>query len=309
MRQVPLTFLTLSALCFTAFSHVYGQAATSLTTKDHVEIQQLANQYAIALDTRSNDGNTLADLFTADGELVGLRGTAKGRAELAALARRGIMTAERPVVDVSHFTTNHVIQPSAGGATGREYVVLVNFGPDDKPGGDFASIGGHYEDTYAKTPAGWRFKRREYVAARPVARPPQALTSSPGSASPTTTPTTRLGTALTADDYIAIRALANSSAYGLDTGADGRLNVRHFLTNHLIEASPEGARGKVYVMVFDIADGARPTSVVMGGHFEDVYEKTTSGWRIKSRTFFSSKSAQTLKAEAEAAAARQAPPK
>ncbi len=308
MRQLPLTFLTLSALWFTTSSDVYGQAATPLTTKDYVEIQQLASQYAVALDTRSNDGNTLADLFTADGELVGLRGTAKGRADLAALARRGIMTAERPVVDVSHFTTNHVIQPSAGGATGKEYVVLVNFGPDDKPGGDFASIGGHYEDTYVKTTAGWRFKRREYIAAKPVARPQQALTRSPGSASPTTTPTTRLGTQLTADDYVAIRALVNTSAYGLDTGADKRLNVRHFLTNHLIESSPEGARGKVYVMVFDIGDGAKPTSVTMGGHFDDVYEKTAAGWRIKSRAFFTSKSAQTLKAEADAAAPA-APPK
>lgn len=305
MRHLPPAFLTLSVLWLTASSNVHGQAATPLTTKDYVEIQQLVTRYAIALDTRSNEGNALADLFTADGELVGLRGTAKGRADLAALARRGIMTAERPVVDVSHFTTNHVIQPSSGGATGKEYVVLVNFGPDDQPGGDFSSIGGHYEDAYVKTTAGWRFKRREYVAAKPVTRPQQALTPSPGSASPVATPTTK--PVLTADDYVAIRALVNSSAYGLDTGADGRLDVRHFLTNHLIEASPEGARGKVYVMVFDIADGARPTSVVMGGHFEDVYEKTASGWRIENRTFFSSKSAQTLKAEAEAAA-RPAPP-
>jgi len=308
MKQLPLTFLTLSALWLTAASTVSGQAPTSLTTKDYVEIQQLTSQYAVALDTRSNDGNALADLFTADGELVGLRGTAKGRADLAALARRGIMTADRPVVDVSHFTMNHVIQPTAGGATGKEYVVLVNFGPDDRPGGDFASIGGHYEDTYVKTAAGWRFKRREYVAAKPVARPPQALTPSPGSASPAATQTTKPAAPLTADDYLAIRAVANTSAYGLDTGADGRLNVRHFLTNHLIEAAPEGARGKVYVMVFDIADGARPTSVSLGGHFEDVYEKTASGWRIKSRAFFTSKSAQTLKAEADAAAP-QAPPK
>ena len=308
MRQLPLTFLSLSALWVTTASTVSGQTAASLTTKDYVEIQQLTSQYAVALDTRSNDGNTLADLFTADGELVGLRGTAKGRADLAALARRGIMTAERPVVDVSHFTMNHVIQPNAAGAAGKEYVVLVNFGPDDRPGGDFASIGGHYEDAYVKTAAGWRFKRREYIAAKPVARPQQALTPSPGSGSFVGTQTATSATRLTADDYLAIRAMANTSAYGLDTGTDGRLNVRHFLSNHLIESSPEGARGKVYVMVFDIADGARPTSVRMGGHFEDVYEKTSAGWRIKSRTFFTSKSAQTLKAEADAAA-RQAPPK
>jgi hypothetical protein len=74
------------------------------------------------------------------------------------------------------------------------------------------------------------------------------------------------------------------------------------MTNHLIESSPEGARGKVYLLVIDIAQGGKPTSVNMGGRYEDVYVKTAAGWRIKSRNFFRSKSAQTLKAEAEAAA-------
>jgi hypothetical protein len=34
----------------------------------------------------------------------------------------------------------------------------------------------------------------------------------------------------------------------------------------------------------------------------DVYVRTAAGWAIKNRNFFRSKSAQTLKAEAEAAA-------
>ena len=78
--------------------------------------------------------------------------------------------------------------------------------------------------------------------------------------------------------------------------------VRHFMTNHLMEASPEGARGKVYLLVIDIARDGKPTSVNMGGHYEDVYVKTSEGWRIRSRNFFRSKSAQTVQAEASAAA-------
>jgi hypothetical protein len=74
------------------------------------------------------------------------------------------------------------------------------------------------------------------------------------------------------------------------------------MTNHLIEPSPEGARGKVYLLVIDIAQSNKPTSVNMGGHYEDVYVKTAAGWRIKTRHFFRSKSAQALKAEADAAA-------
>jgi len=86
----------------------------------------------------------------------------------------------------------------------------------------------------------------------------------------------------------------------------GTAYVRHFMADHLIEASPEGARGKVYLLVIDIGQDGKPTLVNMGGHYEDVYVKTAEGWRIKRRDFFRSKSAQTV--QAEAAAAKDAAP-
>jgi hypothetical protein len=76
--------------------------------------------------------------------------------------------------------------------------------------------------------------------------------------------------------------------------------VRHFTSNHAIEATPEGARGKLYLLVIDIARDGKPTSVNMGGHYEDDYVRTGEGWRIKTRRFFRSKSAQTVQAEAAA---------
>jgi hypothetical protein len=88
----------------------------------------------------------------------------------------------------------------------------------------------------------------------------------------------------------------------------GSAYVRHFMTNHLIEPSPEGARGKVYLLVLDIGQDGTPTSVNMGGHYEDVYVKTAEGWRIKIRNFYRSKSAQTVQAEAAAAAKPPQPP-
>src|SRR6058998_3804240 len=39
----------------------------------------------------------------------------------------------------------------------------------------------------------------------------------------------------------------------------GSAYVRHFMSNHLIEASPEGARGKVYLLVIDIGQDGKPT--------------------------------------------------
>jgi len=84
----------------------------------------------------------------------------------------------------------------------------------------------------------------------------------------------------------------------------GSAYVRHFMANHLIEPSADGARGKVYLLVIDIGMDGKQTSVNMGGHYEDTYVKTAEGWRIKTRNFYRSKSAQTLQAEAAAAAAK-----
>jgi 2,4-dienoyl-CoA reductase-like NADH-dependent reductase (Old Yellow Enzyme family) len=41
-----------------------------LTALDYFEIQQLANRYAQAIDTCSNNGYDYADLFTADGLFI-----------------------------------------------------------------------------------------------------------------------------------------------------------------------------------------------------------------------------------------------
>ena len=69
-----------------------------------------------------------------------------------------------------------------------------------------------------------------------------------------------------------------------------------------MEASSEGAKGKVYLLVIDIGQDGKQTSVNMGGHYEDIYVRTPEGWRIKRRDFFRSKSAQTVQAEATAKA-------
>jgi hypothetical protein len=55
---------------------------------------------------------------------------------------------------MSHAFSKVVIEPAAEGATGKVYL----------PGRDPNSSGGHYEDTYVKTAAGWRFKSRTYLS-------------------------------------------------------------------------------------------------------------------------------------------------
>jgi hypothetical protein len=69
---------------------------------------------------------------------------------------------------------------------------------------------------------------------------------------------------------------------------------RRFIVNHVIEPSVEGATGKVYVVEVDLPSegeklGGQLTST--GGRYEDTYEKTSGGWKFKSRAFVPSKMA------------------
>src|SRR3974377_1649514 len=115
------------------------------------------------MDRGADNGNAYADLFAADGEFVGPSGSTRGRQALAELGRTGFVDGHKPAHGVAPFIMNHVIEPAPGGASGKAYVVLVNIGEGGKPGGEFSSVGGHYEDQYVKTSSGWRFRRREFI--------------------------------------------------------------------------------------------------------------------------------------------------
>lgn len=341
----PLAVVALSLAVLTAQRS--APAAPALSADDQLEIKQLVSRYAYALDTGANNGLDYADLFAADGEFVGSRGTTRGRDALAELGRLGFVEGRKPANGVAHFIMNQVIAAAPGSATGKQYMVLVNIGENNQPGGQFSNVGGHYEDQYVKTPQGWRFKRRQFfpsAVARPGGEPQPLSSAAPPAAVARPVSTAATGASLTAQDYLEIRALAAQYAYGLDTGADngwlyanvftedgefhgppavpggkpfdarGRAQlrtfavpgngpnyVRHFTSNHLIESAPDGARGKVYLLVIDVARDGKPTSVNMGGHYEDIYVRTAEGWRIKTRHFFRSKSAQTVQAEAKTA--------
>src|SRR6516165_6773254 len=103
-----------AALAAAAVATVVGQAKPpvkpmAMTPMDYVEIRQLVNRYAFALDTGSNNGYDYADLFAADGEFI--RPYAKGREQLAALAR-----GERlGPLNTVHYIMNHVIEPTPDG--------------------------------------------------------------------------------------------------------------------------------------------------------------------------------------------------
>ena len=69
---------------------------------------------------------------------------------------------------VRHWNTNLMITPTAEGAAGQVYLVLVDFA--NKP--PTIATSASYTDELVKTPQGWRFKKRQTKGdAAPVAPP------------------------------------------------------------------------------------------------------------------------------------------
>jgi hypothetical protein len=289
-----------------------------LTALDYLEIQQLVARYAFALDSGADGGEMFAALFSKDGGFARSNGDLlRTREALADAARRGM----KGPMGISHFIMNHVIEPTADGAIGKQYAAIFDIGNDNKPSS--LRAGGTYEDVYTKTPDGWRFKRRQYIANTwgpipsyrgapfnvPVrlARPPGEKAATAGS--------------LSAEDYVEIQQLTARYPYGLETGYDGGymyadlftatgafgtrsigrealkalawqhrpgqgpLYVRNFHMNVRIDPSPEGASGRIFQVVLDIPEGDTPSTILNGGHYEDAYVQTPAGWRIKQRTY------------------------
>jgi hypothetical protein len=139
-------------------------APMTLTALDYFEIQQLVAKYARAIDTCSNNGYDYADLFAPDGYFApsqnGVVGTRfQGRERLAEASGGGVRGCKNVgwiVQGVRHIYVNHIITPSADGATGTVDMLMIGLGGDPNR----IRYEGFYADTYRKTPQGWRFASR-----------------------------------------------------------------------------------------------------------------------------------------------------
>jgi hypothetical protein len=169
-RNALLVAIVGVGLVAVATSMRVATKAPALTALDYIEIQQLVNSYAFAIDSCSNNGYDYADLYTPDGIFywgVGGR-TSVGREQLAEAAGGGKTgcqklqraTAEKPLA--THTTVNLVIEASPEGAVGKSYLVypgVLGIHSDPTHSGH---VGG-YQDVYVKTAKGWRFKSRLHV--------------------------------------------------------------------------------------------------------------------------------------------------
>ena len=84
------------------------------------------------------------------------------RAARSGIGRRLERLQERGWIEqgVRHIYTNHVITPTADGATGVVDMLMIGLGGDPNK----IEYDGYYEDTYVRTPQGWRFKQRVHHA-------------------------------------------------------------------------------------------------------------------------------------------------
>jgi SnoaL-like domain len=210
------------------------QRTVQLTDTDRREIQELATSYGRALGLCAAE--EYAALFAVpDGSFAsGPRGKVVGRDRLIALVR-----SERHCNDGSerrprNLPATNTIEATPGGAKGR--VVLTN-------------APGHYEDTYAKTSQGWRFKGRTYISKDEEAAK------------------------LTSVDFEEIRRLAGNDTGQFEDVYSTTPQGKQFRSAGVVIApSPGGATG-------------RATLKNDGGLYEDAYERTASGWRFKSRQY------------------------
>jgi len=123
-------------------------AAKSFTAQDFVEIQQLYAKYNWSLD--SGDAEAYASTFTPDGVF----NTNAGHDAIVKFANTfhaGLGA------HVRHWNTNLMITPTADGASGQVYLVLVDFA--NKP--PTIATSASYSDELVKTAQGWRFKKRQ----------------------------------------------------------------------------------------------------------------------------------------------------
>jgi len=217
---------------------------------DRQQIEELITKYARALSSCAPE--QWADLYASSGGYFGSgsRGHVTGRARLAALVR-----SEPACVRPAPSRSGSRLPPKAN--------IQIDPSPDGAVGKITLGGGAYYQDAYVKTPAGWRFRSRNVVSAQEAAAH------------------------LTVEDFTQIRTLAGehlgafedlytdgaSAPHSSATpgGGPGRLFRASGL---VITLSPEGVRGKAYL-------GGE------NGFYDDLYVRTSAGWRFASRQFVS----------------------
>jgi len=169
-----LTVIAGAALCAALFAGIAvsqrsAQNGAPLTAQDYIDIRQLIEGYSQILDNCTNNGNTYADLFTADATFgvssqwgSGVKIWFRGREQLRT-AGGGGQNACRPPQQYPeyHIVISPVITTAPGGAKATSTLLTITNKTTKQ--GDLIHWEGGYEDTFEKVANGWRFKSRVHV--------------------------------------------------------------------------------------------------------------------------------------------------
>jgi hypothetical protein len=144
-------------------------ATAKLGPQDLLDIRQLIDAYPHLLDNCVNNGNDYADLYTPDAtfgvsqEYTKAKIWFRGREQLRR-AGGGTDTACRPSQSQGHayhLNINPTITATPTGAHATSTLLTITNDTNNR--GDIVHWEGGYEDTFEKTPAGWKFKSRVHV--------------------------------------------------------------------------------------------------------------------------------------------------
>jgi ketosteroid isomerase-like protein len=119
-------------------------------------IRELMASYAQALD--ACHFADVAACFAADGEWTTDYGAARGPAEIEAFIR-GIVPVKGEGPQRKHYITNIIIRVDGDTASAVSDYLIIR----ESESGLIPVMGGTYKDRFVRTPAGWRFSRKELV--------------------------------------------------------------------------------------------------------------------------------------------------
>ena len=165
MRRIHLVTVAtvVGIVAAAALLHASQKSASpgTLTAADRLEILELYTRYSQMFDLPEGSAEGWASTFTDNGVFL----TMTGHKALAEFWTKNHAEPNRP--QRRHFTTLPLLTPTAEGATGTCYLMMVN--ASQTPPAMLSA--GVYDDTLVKTAQGWRFQKRSMRPAS--AQPPE----------------------------------------------------------------------------------------------------------------------------------------
>ena len=299
LRVGLLTITTLCGVSFAVLSAAQGvEQVAKLTPQDLVDIMQLSARYAKAVGTCAAED--YASLFTADGYYSSSEFTSPKHRALFGTNGGQAIGHDRLVTLV--MTEPYCMDPNGKRAARNPPSVVIKATSGGARGTALFADGGRYEDVYAKTPAGWRFKSRTHIRVGQTAfeAPPMVLTAK--DEAEIRELSARYARALglcRADDYAAVFTTdgfyssseftggKHREMYGPNGGKIPRGDMTRFVMSEpqCMSDAPKTPRNPPTDIVVKPSSGGATASIPLpnGDRYEDIYVKSVDGWRIRSR--------------------------